>query len=906
MAGKTITGTVNKTVTLGSGGYLSPLTIASTGEILSSTAGAIGIYLPNQPTLATIVNHGRVYGAIGSIYNYAGSVGGAAIVLDSGVSLTNTDIIAGGAGGSTDTGGSGGDGIDANANVTIVNSGLITGGASAYGRYGTGDGGNGISLATNATLTNSGNIDGGAGGSSYNYVSGTGKGGVGVISSQEAVITNTGNITGGAGGLIGYGTTITGGGGGDGMYISNGTTLTNGGHITGGQGGGGTNVATGGNGYHGIYLGDSTVTNTGTIAGGTGGQGKEGGTGGAGAIAGNYALLSNKGAIVGGAGGIGASSGGFAGRGQNGVIMIGYATVNNTGHITGGAGGNESFLYASGGSGNSGVYLDSGLLTNSGTISGGAGGSAFGDGRVSYTNTIGLSTGYGGIGVEMFNFFSGATRLSVVNYGLIQGGNGGYLSGYGGVASDGGEGVNVVGGTLTNKGAIIGGTGGDTGQNAANYGNGGVAGNGGIGAFVYVGSRLINTGKITGGTGGATILGGTIGGAGVEIGGGTLVTSGTITGGAGGVSQGHGVQGDAVYVYGSVAGTLIINPGAVFHGSVVAVPTVENVLEFAGSSTGTVQGIGTEFTGFYEISFASGATRAIEGKVSAFRNVTGFAPHDSIILDGYTDNLAATTISTSLIALSTSGTTSNIFLQPGQANNFIITDAGSKTTIAPVFGTFSHTLAAGSEQYVLNGSTSTSLLKTGGVEEIYSGGIASKTTIAGGELEVQIGGKIASGVTFTTVTGGELKLDSSIMPTATISGFIAGDTIDLAGIIYNKYDAVTVGTAGIVSIVTPGKTYNLDIAGATVGEKDFVFGAGALLTKKTAAAVVPKMQFIAPGTNAQVSSYWLDAPTEIAAPAAAEPVAAYTTIAAPSTGVGFTNLHDTLLHVSLVSWLPHG
>jgi hypothetical protein len=180
------------------------------------------------------------------------------------------------------------------------------------------------------------------------------------------------------------------------------------------------------------------------------------------------------------------------------------------------------------------------------------------------------------------------------------------------------------------------------------------------------------------------------------------------------------------------------------------------------------------------------------------------------------------------------------------------------------------------------------------------------STISGGELELQIGAKLASGVTFGT-GGGELKLDSSVMPTATITGFIAGDTIDLAGIVYNKYDTVTVGTAGIVSVVTPGKTYNLDIAGATVGEKDFIFAAGSLLTKKAAAA--PKMQFIAPGSNAQVSSYWLGAPMDVTVPVAAEPpepVAAFTTISAPSTGVGFTDLRDSILHVSLASWIPHG
>jgi hypothetical protein len=101
--------------------------------------------------------------------------------------------------------------------------------------------------------------------------------------------------------------------------------------------------------------------------------------------------------------------------------------------------------------------------------------------------------------------------------------------------------------------------------------------------------------------------------------------------------------------------------------------------------------------------------------------------------------------------------------------------------------------------------------------------------------------------------------------------------------------------------------YNLNIAGATVGEKDFVFGAGSLLTKN--AAMVPKMQFIAPDGNAQISSYWLGAPANVTAPITAEPaepVAAFTTISAPSTGVGFTDLHDSIQRVSLATWLPHG
>jgi hypothetical protein len=906
MAGKTITGTVSKTVTIGSGGFYSPLTIAGTGVILPGSPGATGIYLPARPTLVTIVNHGLVYGAAGVVYEYAGSVGGTAIVLESGVLLTNTDVIAGGRAGGTyaDTAGHGGNGIAVEANATIVNSALITGGSGAYGRYDTGAGGVGITFATNATLTNSGTIDGGNGGNSYYKTRGQGEGGIAIVAAQEAVLTNTGSVTGGAGGLIGHGTAIAGAGGGVGLDISNGSTLTNSGHVTGGAGGGGAGVAYGGYGVGGIYLRASTVTNTGTIAGGAGGAGAAGGGGGLGAYAGSYGLLINKAAIIGGSGAAGGTVSG--GSGNGGVFIGTYATVNNSGHITGGIGGNEVTAYLISGSGGDGVILDSGLLTNSGTISGADGGSDYGDRSFGEGRTLGVGSGYGGTGVEAFNFFSGAERLSIVNYGLIKGGNGGYISGYGGIAGGGGRGVSLRGGTLTNKGVILGGTGGDVSQRlAADYGNGGIARQGGAGVYIDQ-ARVVNTGKITGGTGGTTVYSGTTGGAGVYLEGGTLVTSGTITGGAGGVSQAQGAQGDAVYVTGSIAGTVIINPGAVFNGNVVADTAVANVLEFAGSSTGTVQGIGTKFTGFAFVSFASGASRGIEGTISAFYDVAGLAPHDTIILDNFTDNLAATTISQQAIGLSMGGTTTHIYMPERQFNNLLITDAGGKTTIAPVIGTFAHTLTTGMEQYVLSGSTSTSLLKTGGVEEIYSGGIAAKTTISGGELELQIGAKISGGVTFGT-GGGELKIDSSIMPTATISGFSSGDTIDLAGVIYNKYDTVTVATAGIVSVVTPSKTYSLNIAGATVGEKDFVFGAGSLLTKSTPLA--PKMQFIAPASNPQVSSYWLDAPADVTAPIAAEPaepVAAFTSISTPSTGVGFTDLRDSILHISLASWIPHG
>jgi hypothetical protein len=56
----------------------------------------------------------------------------------------------------------------------------------------------------------------------------------------------------------------------------------------------------------------------------------------------------------------------------------------------------------------------------------------------------------------------------------------------------------------------------------------------------------------------------------------------------------------------------------------------------------------------------------------------------------------------------------------------------------------------------------------------------------------------------------------------TISGFLAGDTIELTGVAYSAGDQVIVGTAGIVTLVAGGTEYQFDIANATVGESNFV------------------------------------------------------------------------------------
>jgi hypothetical protein len=83
-----------------------------------------------------------------------------------------------------------------------------------------------------------------------------------------------------------------------------------------------------------------------------------------------------------------------------------------------------------------------------------------------------------------------------------------------------------------------------------------------------------------------------------------------------------------------------------------------------------------------------------------------------------------------------------------------------------------------------------------------------------------------------------LSVHERHMPSTVISGFEVGDSIDLSYVPYSTSDSVSVNAPNLVTISAGSKTYNLHIAGATVGETDFSFGAGSILTGGAAAQPV--------------------------------------------------------------------
>jgi hypothetical protein len=409
-------------------------------------------------------------------------------------------------------------------------------------------------------------------------------------------------------------------------------TVINGGAVI---GGGGTYGAGGG---AGVVLYAGALTNNGTITGGNGGGGFFD-PGGAGVVL-SAGTLTNDGTITGGNGG--GSYLFVGGAGGTGVALI-LGTLTNDGTITGGNGGGS--YRGAAGAGGTGVALTAGTLTNDGTITGGNGGDANSGG------------GAGGAGVVLY-------AETLTNDGTITGGSGGYSNNAGGA---GGTGVVLSVGTLTNDGTITGGSGGDS------YFDPGGAG--GAGVVLYAGA-LTNDGQITGGRGGRDIYygGSGAGGAGVSLDGGTLINAGTITGSAGA---------DAVQ-FGTQAATLIVDPGAVFNGAVVAQASVADVLMVAGDASVILD---SEFIGFSTLGFAGGSNATITGTAAELASgqiINGFSGGDKIVLENFVESSFTYVAGTGLELTDINGNEVTLdIVEPAGATtgNFTVTDPQAVTTI---------------------------------------------------------------------------------------------------------------------------------------------------------------------------------------------------------------------------------
>ena len=498
---------------------------------------------------------------------------------------------------------------------TIVNTGTVTG---------TGTASIGIELTAGGTVTN------GASGSSGAFIEGA----------QDGVL-----IAGGAGTVANFGTIASTGTASTAVYLTADGSVSNAGTglisagadgvVIAGSAGNVVNSATIGGANLGVWLkAGGAVTNSGSIAGtGTAGDGVTFGT-----AAGGAGTLVNTGTITGNNLGAWLDAGGSVSNAAGTALISGYAvgvsitgsagTVANLGTIQGtGTAGAGVNLQAGGTVNNNaasaliagyvhGIYIGgaAGTVANLGTILGTSYAAvSIAAGLVSNDGTISaLGTAHAGVAVQN-------ASGTVVNRGVIQGSRGGsgiHLHAGGSISNGsvsvttasitgGVNGVNVTGGSGT----------------VDNYATIAATGTAGLGVYLAGGGTVTNTasGRIDGYKGvvanavaTVTNLGLITGigtnGTGVDflVAGGTLTNAGTIIGGPTG----------AAVRFTSGGNRLIVDPGAVFSGSVNGGGGIGDVLELAAGTagaTGTISGLGTNFVGFDNVTVDSLATWLLAG-----------------------------------------------------------------------------------------------------------------------------------------------------------------------------------------------------------------------------------------------------------------------------------------------------
>ena len=60
-------------------------------------------------------------------------------------------------------------------------------------------------------------------------------------------------------------------------------------------------------------------------------------------------------------------------------------------------------------------------------------------------------------------------------------------------------------------------------------------------------------------------------------------------------------------------------------------------------------------------------------------------------------------------------------------------------------------------------------------------------------------------------SGGTLKIDGTVMPSATISGLVLGDIIDLAGISFDSNGSTTALSGNVLQVTEHGSSYFLHV-----------------------------------------------------------------------------------------------
>ncbi|MDH2344191.1 phage tail tip lysozyme [Bradyrhizobium sp. SSUT77] len=802
------------------GGTLVVSSGATAGNTLVSSGGQLTTY--GTVSGASIVSGGNATVAGGTFTVTSGqtdwnvsvtSVG--KLVVSSGATVSNTVVDGGG---------------QLIVDGTVVNASIVSGGAvvSSGGLLDIG----GFSVS-GVTVSNGGTllVDSGGVGANVTVSSGGTLGvynadlaGANILSGSVAVISAFGEIDVGAGqtvsgvkvagdGLL----TVASGGSAVGTVVSSGGTL----ELFTGASATGTTVSSGG--IVAVGAGD-TLTGY-TIASGTTLEVLSGGTT-------NGAIVSSGGTLEVFGGGNANSAGFTPGSYLEivGGVTSGYSTNAN---CTLEVGSGETL---NGATINSGTALDvlyGGTLTNA-TVS--SGGTLVADGAVFGVNQVAGGTVSVGAWGNL-NVLSGQTvrGVSVANAGAMVISSGGVASGttvaaggqllINGVASGanvaaGGSVVVSSGGTLnvlsgqTDQGVLVvaGGTmvvsSGGTAINAA-VSSGGVAtvsaGGTDSGTSVYAGgAEIIRSG------GKATST--TVGNSGTEtVSSGGTASGGTVTsGGQAYVLSGGSVVGDSVLL----GGTLTVSSGGVASGTQLLGNQV-----VIGVASGTVV-LGGPHNGEY-VESGGTAINAIVSSGGTEAVYSGLASGTTVYAGGVEFELAGGTVS----ATQLKGGTNQV---SGTANSTIVSSGGLEMVLSGGIANAATVLSGGIERILISGTAKNTTISSGGAEVVSSGGVASGTIVSsGGSVTVSAGG-IDSG-TKVYAGGSEIVSSGGTATSTTVAGtqsVKSGGTTLGAVVSSGGSQIVLSGGSASGTIVSSGGTETISAGG--IASSTYVSAGGLL------------------------------------------------------------------------------
>jgi autotransporter passenger strand-loop-strand repeat protein len=295
---------------------------------------------------------------------------------------------------------------------------------------------------------------------------------------------------------------------------------------------------------------------------------------------------------------------------------------------------------------------------------------------------------------------------------------------------------------------------------------------------------------------------------------------------SGGSAQGTvvSVGGFQMLIGGTASGTVLSSGGVqdVYSGAASSTQVADQTQQvlYGGSAVGTVLSGG-------------GAIQVLDGGVASGTQLTALAgqflyagsAEATVASDGGTQYVYNGTATSTLVGSASrqvisGGTAISANIEAGAEQEVFATTASATQLAGTQYllgGTASFTeVLGGGQQLVHSGTASGSLLIDGGVEIVGSAGSAAGTqTIEAGAMVVSSGASVGGAIDFVG-SGGMLTLASGATLSATVSGFSAGNTIDLSGLAYATGGSATLsGSALSVSDGSATQAITVDPTGLT-------------------------------------------------------------------------------------------